>query len=132
MKLLRIIMALCLLSGAALAQTSSAIVQITVTPALVPATVTAIPSATSVAVGGAVSVAVKVAGASGAATPAGSVELLATIPGSTTKTLINTFTLVGGAFTCSYAVPATAPVGPYQLEFAYGGDANYKGSPDFQ
>jgi uncharacterized protein YfaS (alpha-2-macroglobulin family) len=79
-----------------------------------------------------VNFAVAVSGSTGGATPTGSVELLATVPGSTAKVLINTFTLTNGSMTCSYPVPATATAGVYSLEFAYGGDSNFTKSPDFK
>jgi hypothetical protein len=132
MKSIWLMLAVVALGGAALAQTSSATVSIAVTAAPVPAAVTVTSSATTVPAGSSVAFGVGVSGASGAATPTGKVELLATLPGATTKTLVNTFTLSGGSMTCSYALPATAPVGTYQLEFAYGGDANYKAAADFQ
>lgn len=127
-----VLLGLALLALPSAAQTSSATLSITVTPAPVPAAVVVTSSATTVPVGGSVNFGVSVSGATGAATPTGKVEMLATAPGSTVKTLVNTFTLSGGSLTCGYAIPATAPVGVYSVEFVYGGDANYRASPDYR
>ncbi len=133
MRLIRWILAVVAMGGAALAQTSSATVQVQVGAPPPFAAIAVTQSATTVAAGGRVNFIVTASAPTGAATPTGSVELLATLPGATAKTLINTFPLTNGSFTCSYPVPATAPVGGYQIEFVYGGaGANYKPSPDFQ
>lgn len=136
MRVSRLIAMLLALGGLPLiaaAQTSSATVLLTVTAPVNPsATVSINPNALSIPAGETFTAAITVAGASGQAVPTGSVELLATTPGSTAKVLINTFTLTNGAFTCSYPIPATAPLGVYTIEAAYGGDTNYSKSPDYQ
>ena len=128
-----ILLAMCLCAGWLRAQTSSATLQLTVTKAPGPAAVTVVSSATTVPAGGQVNFGVTVEpSTAGAPTPTGQVELLATLPGSTTPTLVNTFPLVNGSMTCSYPLLATAPVGTYALIFAYSGDVNYTKSSSYQ
>ena len=128
-----ILLAIYLCAGWLRAQTSSATLQLTVTKAPGPAAVSVVSSATTVPAGGVANFGVTVQpSAAGAPIPTGQVELLATLPGATAPVLVSTFPLVNGSMTCSYPLPATAPVGTYALIFAYSGDVNYTKSTSYQ
>lgn len=127
-KLAMIFLAAGIACGYASAQTSApstAKVSITVTAAPVAASVSITPNSTSYAAGSTATLQVAVKGPTNGPVPTGSVVLMVEAPGQTAYTQLQPFALTNGAVTCTYPIPATAPLGSYSIEAVYQGDTNY-------
>jgi hypothetical protein len=104
---------------------STAKVSITVRAAPVAASVSITPNATSYAAGSTATLQVAVKGPTNGPVPTGSVVLMVEAPGQTAYTQLQEFALTNGAVTCTYPIPATAPLGKYSIKAVYQGDTNY-------
>lgn len=117
--------------GCSMGQTSSGTATVTVVQAAKPAATVTVSPATSIApVGSTLTLTLAASGANG--TPDGKLELLATPPGATAKSLVNTYPIGDGTVSCSYPLPSTAPLGTYSVEAALCGGTKYANSPDCQ
>lgn len=125
---LGVLIAAGMLCGMLQAQTSSGTATVTVVAPLPYASVTITPASVTTAQGTTVTLGLAATGVNGTAD--GNLELFATAPGTTVKTLVSTYPLTNGSASCSYALPTTAPLGAYSLEAALCGSTKYKNSKD--